>query len=53
MGNLQDTLEKLALEPERVAVHELARNEFDRIPQLLNDFIFGLNFKVTTLYFIP
>jgi len=39
MGNVQETLERLALEPERVKVMELAISESDRIPAMLGDFV--------------
>jgi quinone-modifying oxidoreductase subunit QmoB len=39
MGNVQETLERLALEPERVQVMELAISESDRIPAMLEDFV--------------
>jgi quinone-modifying oxidoreductase subunit QmoB len=39
MGNVQETLERLALEPERVRVMELAISESDRIPAMLEDFV--------------
>ena len=32
LGNVQETLERLALEAERIKVVELAHDEFDRIP---------------------
>ena len=38
LGNLQETLTRLSLEPERVRVVELAHDESDRIPQLLDEF---------------
>jgi quinone-modifying oxidoreductase subunit QmoB len=38
LGNLQETLTRLALEPERVKVVELAHDESDRIPRILNEF---------------
>ena len=39
MGNVQETLERLALEPERVKVMELAISECDRIPAMLEEFV--------------
>jgi quinone-modifying oxidoreductase subunit QmoB len=36
--NLQETLTRLALEPERVKLVELAHDESDRIPQILDEF---------------
>jgi len=39
MANVQETLDRLTLESERVQVHELARNEFDRIPKIFDDFV--------------
>jgi quinone-modifying oxidoreductase subunit QmoB len=39
MGNVQETLERLALEPERVTVMELAISESDRIPAMLEEFV--------------
>jgi len=38
LGNLQETLTRLAVEPERVKVVELAHDESDRIPQILDAF---------------
>jgi len=38
LENLQETLTRLAVEPERVKVVELAHDESDRIPQLLDEF---------------
>jgi quinone-modifying oxidoreductase, subunit QmoB len=39
MGNVQETLERLALEPERVTVMELAISESDRVPAMLEEFV--------------
>ncbi|HET8578243.1 MAG TPA: FAD-dependent oxidoreductase [Methylomirabilota bacterium] len=39
MGNVQETLGRLALEPERVQVMELAISESDRIPAMLEEFV--------------
>ena len=38
LGNVGETLERLALEPERVKLVELSHDEFGRIPQILDDF---------------
>jgi quinone-modifying oxidoreductase subunit QmoB len=38
LGNVEETLQRLALEPERLKVVELSHNEFDRITQVLDDF---------------
>ncbi|HUU03435.1 MAG TPA: hydrogenase iron-sulfur subunit [Myxococcota bacterium] len=38
MSNVQETLDRLSLESERVRVLELARNEFDRIPEIFEEF---------------
>jgi quinone-modifying oxidoreductase subunit QmoB len=38
LTNVQETLERLALEAERIKIIELAHNEFDRVPQLLDEF---------------
>jgi quinone-modifying oxidoreductase subunit QmoB len=38
LENLQETLTRLALEPERVKVVELAHDESDRIPQILDEY---------------
>ncbi len=38
LENVGETLERLALEPERVKLVELAHDEFGRIPQILDDF---------------
>ena len=39
MGNIQETLDRLALEPERVKVLEVAISEWDRLPGLLEEFV--------------
>jgi quinone-modifying oxidoreductase subunit QmoB len=39
MGNVQETLERLALEPERVKVLEVAISDWDRIPAMLEEFV--------------
>jgi quinone-modifying oxidoreductase subunit QmoB len=38
LGNVQETLQRLALEPERVKVVELAHDEYRRIPEILDEF---------------
>jgi quinone-modifying oxidoreductase subunit QmoB len=38
LENVGETLERLALEPERIKVVELSHEEFDRVPQVLDDF---------------
>ena len=38
LGNVGETLERLALEPERIKVVELAHDEWDRIPAVLDEF---------------
>ena len=38
LSNVQETLNRLALEPERIKVVELAHDEFDRIPEVLDAF---------------
>jgi quinone-modifying oxidoreductase subunit QmoB len=38
LDNVSETLERLALEPERIKVVELSHDEFDRVPQVLDDF---------------
>ncbi|MFO7654130.1 MAG: FAD-dependent oxidoreductase [Candidatus Krumholzibacteriia bacterium] len=38
MENVQDKLKQLALEEERVQIHTLAIDEYDRLPKLVNDF---------------
>jgi quinone-modifying oxidoreductase subunit QmoB len=38
LGNVQETLNRLALEPERIKVVELAHDEFARIPEVLDSF---------------
>jgi quinone-modifying oxidoreductase subunit QmoB len=39
MGNVQETLGRLALEPERVQVLEVAISDADRLPGMLEDFV--------------
>ena len=36
--NVQETLTRLMLEPERVQLEQLAMNEYDKIPKILDDF---------------
>ena len=38
LGNVGETLQRLALEPERIKVVELSHDEFDRVPQVLDEF---------------
>ena len=38
LGNVGETLERLALEPERVKLVELSHDEFERIPTILDEF---------------
>jgi quinone-modifying oxidoreductase subunit QmoB len=38
LGNVEETLQRLALEPERLKVVELTHGEFDRVPQVLDEF---------------
>jgi quinone-modifying oxidoreductase, subunit QmoB len=38
LGNVEETLQRLALEPERLKVVQLSHNEFDRVPQVLDEF---------------
>ncbi len=38
LGNVQETLQRLALEPERIKVVELAHDEYGRIPEILDEF---------------
>jgi len=37
MSKVDDTLQSLSLEPERVTVHEIAITDIDRVPQIIND----------------
>ncbi len=39
MENLKEVLQRLVLEPERVQVKELAIAEYDKIPEIMNDFM--------------
>ncbi len=39
LENVKDTLNRLQLEPGRIELVQLAINEYDRIPQLINDFV--------------
>jgi len=39
LTKLSETLDKLGLESDRVLMYELAISEFDRLPDLLNDFV--------------
>jgi quinone-modifying oxidoreductase subunit QmoB len=38
LENMQETLDRLALEPERIVVHEVARDDYARIPVLFDEF---------------
>jgi quinone-modifying oxidoreductase subunit QmoB len=38
MSNVQETLDRLALESDRLRVIELARDEFERVPELFEEF---------------
>jgi quinone-modifying oxidoreductase subunit QmoB len=38
LGNVGETLERLALEPERIKVVELSHDEFARVPKVLDEF---------------
>jgi quinone-modifying oxidoreductase subunit QmoB len=37
MGKIDDTLEQLSLEPERVVTHEVAITDIDRAPRLIEE----------------
>jgi len=39
LENVKDTLERLQLESERIEMVQLAINECDRVPQLIDDFV--------------
>ncbi len=39
MENIGDTLSTLGLEPERCAANQVAITDYDKIPQILNDFV--------------
>ena len=39
MGKIQETLDRLVLESDRIRVHQLAINEYGQIPALLSDFM--------------
>ncbi|MEW6442145.1 MAG: FAD-dependent oxidoreductase [bacterium] len=39
MGKIQETLTRLALESDRIRVHQLSINEYDQIPKLVTDFM--------------
>jgi len=38
MENVAETLQQLALESERVVLHVVAIDEYDKVPQLLKEF---------------
>ncbi|OGQ90780.1 MAG: hypothetical protein A2289_02745 [Deltaproteobacteria bacterium RIFOXYA12_FULL_58_15] len=38
MTNVQETLQRLSLEPERVQIHEIGRNDFEKIPEIFESF---------------
>ena len=39
MSNVQEKLKQLALESERVVIHEIALTDYDKIPSLIDDFM--------------
>ncbi len=39
MGKISETLQRLVLESERIRVHQLAIDEYDQIPKLIDDFM--------------
>jgi len=39
MTNVQETMDRLTLESERVKIHEIARNEYARIPEIFEEFM--------------
>lgn len=39
MGKISETLQRLVLEPERIEVHQLAIDEYDKLPTLINNFM--------------
>lgn len=39
LGKLQETLGRLQLEPERVELVQLSISEYDKLPQILNDYV--------------
>jgi quinone-modifying oxidoreductase subunit QmoB len=39
MGNVQDTLDRLMLESERLRLESIAITDYDKIPQMLDDFL--------------
>jgi len=39
MGNVREKLKQLVLEEERVELHELSLNEYDKIPKIFDDFL--------------
>ena len=39
LGKLQETLGRLMLEPERVKLVQLSISEYDKLPQILNDYV--------------
>ena len=38
-SKLSETLDKLGLESDRVLLYQIAHSDFDRLPQLLDDFV--------------
>jgi quinone-modifying oxidoreductase subunit QmoB len=43
MGNVREKLLQLALEEERVEFHEVAINDYEKVPQILDDFLEVVN----------
>ncbi len=39
MGKISETLQRLVLESERISVHQLAIDEYQKLPQIINDFM--------------
>ncbi|HHE46126.1 MAG TPA: hydrogenase iron-sulfur subunit, partial [Bacteroidetes bacterium] len=43
MENVQEKLLQLSLEEERVQIHEVELSDWDRIPEIINDFVEEIN----------
>jgi quinone-modifying oxidoreductase subunit QmoB len=39
MSKISETLQRLVLESERIEVHQLAIDEFNKVPELINNFV--------------
>ena len=43
MGNVREKLKQLVLEEERVEMHEISITDYNKIPQIMDDFLETVN----------